>query len=877
MSTVSATRKRSRLLARGRWVSVLGGLIASLAMAGGASAYWAAPGAGSGSAPVATLAAPTLSGIAGAGTAALTWTAVTPPGSASVTYYVERNGGTPSGDCPSQAAPAAVLTCTDTGLGRGVYTYTATAVVQSWTASSSSVPVTLTSGALDHFVLAAATTTPTAGAADNLTITAEDAAGNTVTTYAGSHNMTFSGAGTNGSYVPTVSNASGTAVSFGTATPITFTNGVAAVTGASNGVMRLYRVETASIVVSDGAGHSNGTGLSITVSPGAPASFAMPTPAERTVGVQFPISITARDAYSSTVTSYTGAHCLTLSGPAASPGGTAPAYPDQASCAAGQSAVTFTNGVAAAVPVTLYNASASTTLAATDGSLSGSTGAFAVTAGAIAAFSMTASTTSLTAGAADNLTIQAVDGYGNTATSYNGSHSLTFSGATAVPNSPFGPTVTNAAGSARPFGADTDINFTSGVSAVTGTSNGVMRLYRGGTFSIVVSDGTYTNGAGLAVNVRVVATVVSAGAFHTCAVLSYGGVECWGMNTYGQLGNGTTTSNSTPVAVSGITNATQVTAGLYWTCALLSDATVRCWGRNNYGQLGDGTTTQRTAPVQVHGVGNVGNLTGVASISTGGDHTCAVISGGSADCWGRNNYGQLGDGTTTQRTAPVQVHGIGNVGYLAGVASISSGLSHTCAAASDGTATCWGRNNYGQLGDGTTTQRTSPRQVHGIGNVGNLAGVATISAGMYHTCSVGTDGTAACWGYNNQGQLGDGTLTRRTAPVQVGGIATATQIATGMYHTCARLSNGTAWCWGYNAEGQLGDGTLIRRTTPVQVSGITTVTQVSAGGGTGSGTHEHSAALLADGSIDCWGDNTYGQLGNGTTMDSPTPVVTNLQ
>ncbi len=856
---------------------MLGGMVAAIAVAGTAGAYWGTIGTGSGTAPVATLAGPTLTGSAGAGTATLTWTVVAPLGSGTVSYFVKRNGGAPAGDCPTQAAPSAVLTCTDSGLTRGVYSYTATAVVNSWTAASSSLPVTLASGVLDHLVLAAATTTPAAGAADSLTITAADAAGNTVAAYTGSHYMTFSGAGANGSYLPTVSSSSGTATTFGTATPLSFTNGVAAVSGASNGVMRLYKVETVNIVVGDGSGHTNGTGLAVTVVAGPLASFAIPTPAGQVAGVAFSVSITARDAYGSTATGYTGVHCLAFSGAAASPGGTAPAYPAQGSCAAGQSAVTFASGVAASVPVTLYNASAATTLTVTDGSLSASTGSFAVTGAAISRLSLTAATTTPAAGAPNNLTIRAIDAFGNVATGYTGSHSMAFTGATAVPNSPFGPTVTNAAGTAQAFGAAVAITFVNGVATVSGSSNGVMRLYRGGAFSILVGDGTYTNGPGLALTVTVVATAVSAGAFHTCAVLSYGGIECWGINNYGQLGNGTVVNSSTPVAVSGITNAIAVSAGRYQTCALLSDSTVRCWGRNNFGQLGDGTTTQRNAPVQVLAVGGAGGLSAATAISAGGDHTCALISGGGVDCWGRNNYGQLGDGTTTQRTTPVQVHGVGGVGNLTGISVVSSGMSHTCAVVTDGTARCWGYNGYGQLGDATTTQRTTPVQVHGVGGAGNLTGVATISGGMYHTCVADTDGTVECWGRNNDGQLGDGSTTQRTSPVAVSGIATATGVSAGMYHTCARLANGTAGCWGFNGEGQLGDGTLTLRTAPVQVSGLANATQVSSGGGTGNGTHEHTAALRADGSVVCWGDNTYGQLGNGTNTDSPTAVTANLQ
>jgi hypothetical protein len=366
---------------------VLAGLVMALSLVGNAAAHWTANGTGSGSGHVGTLAAPSLSGSPGAGTATLNWTAVTPPGPGAVSYYVKRDGGSPGGNCPTQAAPTQVLACTDGGLTAGTYTYTVTAVWQSWTATSLPVQVALASGALDHFVLSAATTTPTAGQVDNLTVTAKDAAGNTVTAYTSLHCLTFSGPGAspNGtppSYPPQGSCGSGQSA-------LTFAAGVA------TAPVTLYKAETVSIVVSDGSGHSNGAGLSVTVSPAALDSFTIPTPATQTAGVPFSVSITAKDAYGNTVTAYTGSQCLIFSGPGASPNGTAPTYPAQGSCASGQSAVTFTNGVAATAPITLYRASASTILTATDApsGKTGSTGAFTVNAAAEAGIALSSITT----------------------------------------------------------------------------------------------------------------------------------------------------------------------------------------------------------------------------------------------------------------------------------------------------------------------------------------------------------------------------------------------------------------------------------------------------------------------------------------------------
>ncbi len=236
-----------------------------------ASAFFAGSGSGTGPATVGTLTAPAApDATAGAGTVGLSWSSVSPPaGSGGVTYYVQRDGGNAGGTCPTQAAASTATSCTDSGLSAGTYHYTVTAVWRSWSATSSSTAATVASGPLDHFSLAAASTTPTAGAGDNLTITAKDSAGNTVTTYTGDQTLTFSGASTIGSNHPTVTSKTGTVVAFGTAETITFTNGVAAVSGSSNGVMTLYKAETAGVTVSDGT-HIGA--LSVTVGASAAAN-----------------------------------------------------------------------------------------------------------------------------------------------------------------------------------------------------------------------------------------------------------------------------------------------------------------------------------------------------------------------------------------------------------------------------------------------------------------------------------------------------------------------------------------------------------------------------------------------------------------------------
>ncbi|GIV95656.1 MAG: hypothetical protein KatS3mg057_0313 [Herpetosiphonaceae bacterium] len=357
---------------------------------------------------------------------------------------------------------------------------------------------------------------------------------------------------------------------------------------------------------------------------------------------------------------------------------------------------------------------------------------------------------------------------------------------------------------------------------------------------------------------------LSVGGYHSCALVADGSARCWGANWSGQLGDGTSTSS--PLVVGGATPLTDImalSAGDAHSCALLSDGTARCWGANWYGQLGDGTTTDSASPVVV---GGTSPLTDIVALSAGGVHSCALLADGTARCWGNNWYGQLGDGTTTSSPSPVVV---GGATPLTDIVALSAGWYHSCALLADGTARCWGDNYSGQLGDGTTTSSPSPVVV---GGATPLTDIVALSAGWYHSCALLADGSARCWGANWDGQLGDGTTTSSPSPVVVGGATPLTDIvalSAGWYHSCALLADGTARCWGANWDGQLGDGTTTRSPSPVVVGGATPLTDIvalSTGG-------EHSCAVLDDGSARCWGDNWAGQLGDGTRMSSPSPVV----
>jgi hypothetical protein len=306
-------------------------------------------------------------------------------------------------------------------------------------------------------------------------------------------------------------------------------------------------------------------------------------------------------------------------------------------------------------------------------------------------------------------------------------------------------------------------------------------------------------------------TAISASADHACALTSAGGIKCWGYNGRGQLGDGTTTNRSTPVDVSGLSSGViAVSAGFLDTCALTSGGGVKCWGYNEYGQLGDGTTTNKSTPVDVSGLSS-----GVASVSAGrgltfnyGEHTCALTSVGGVTCWGYGGNGELGDGTTANKSTPVDVSGLSS-----GVASVSAGNHHTCALTSAGGAECWGENNFGELGDGTSTGPEScgehnPCSWTPVDVVGLGSGVSAVSAGARDTCALTDAGAAKCWGVGEYGQLGNGTTTNRSTPVDVlglgGGVAA---ISVGELFACALTGAGDVQCWGDNRGGMLGDGT----------------------------------------------------------------------
>ena len=332
-----------------------------------------------------------------------------------------------------------------------------------------------------------------------------------------------------------------------------------------------------------------------------------------------------------------------------------------------------------------------------------------------------------------------------------------------------------------------------------------------------------------------------------CA-LGGGAVRCWGANSSGQLGDGTRLPRIAPAVVGGLTAPTQVATGADHACAVVSGGGVRCWGRGGAGALGNGTVLDQLSPVSVTGLG--GPATAVAAAA---DTTCALLSGGTVQCWGAGASGQLGNGTNTGlQGTPVTVSG------LTGVAQLTAGVEHFCAVVTGGTARCWGSGGFGQLGQGLASSSSTPVTVAG------LSGVNRVAAGFLHSCAQLTSGGVRCWGANSNGQLGDGSFTNRLAPVAASGLGGATSLAASGNQTCA-VTGGTVRCWGQNQDTQIGDGTFADRGTPTTVRGLTGVGAVDVG-------YQSACARIADGSQRCWGARTGGGIGSAPVTATPRPV-----
>ncbi len=302
---------------------------------------------------------------------------------------------------------------------------------------------------------------------------------------------------------------------------------------------------------------------------------------------------------------------------------------------------------------------------------------------------------------------------------------------------------------------------------------------------------------------------VSAGALADYAIMQGGGLKSWGLNQYGQLGNGSLLASDVPVDVSGLTSGVAgVAASIEFACARTTAGGVTCWGANDAGQLGRGSTTGSPVPVGV-----VGLQSNVAAVAAGDRHACALTTAGGVKCWGQNTSGELGNGSTTRSLVPVDV-----IGLSSGVVRIAAGFRHTCAVKSSGAIVCWGDNAFGQLGTGNQTSSAVPVTVSGITQT------VAIALGGFSTCSLGSyGGGVKCWGSNDRSQLGQNPdlMLSSAVPVNVTNLGSGVvAISTGFDFGCALTTVGVVRCWGRGELGQLGYGFGTDSFGPVSVLGL---------------------------------------------------------
>ncbi len=545
-------------------------------------------------------------------------------------------------------------------------------------------------------------------------------------------------------------------------------------------------------------------------------------PTNSVAGVSFgpPVAVTIEDQAGTPVTSATNAVTLAIG---TNPGG---------GTLSGTTTVSAVNGVAT-FNLSIQKAASGYTLAASSPSLSGATsGSFAITPAAPAQLAFAVPPLGAQGGQPITPAVQIAvqDAFGNVATSATNAVTL------AIGTNPGGGTLSGM----------TTSNAANGVAVFP-----TLSISKAGVgYTLAASAAGLTGVTSNAFDV-VVFSSVSAGGFHTCGVTTGGAAYCWGDNSRAsQLGDGNLDSyDSVPVLVSGGLTFTSLSAGYQHTCGVTTGGAAYCWGDNSLGQLGNGMgSAPASRPVLVSG----GLM--FASVSAGADHTCGVTTSGVAYCWGYNYYGALGTGSTALgRSDSVPVAVSGGLTF----ALVSAGSQHTCGITLAGAAYCWGYNNQCSVGNGTCSVSgdSTPRPVSG-----GLT-FATLRASGFHTCGLTTSGAAYCWGWNADGQLGDGSTTNRAVPVPIAGALAFASVSAGGEQTCGVTTGGAAYCWGSNRFGQLGNGvttsSLTPDSTPVPVTGALTFSSVSSG-------EAHICGLTTSGVAYCWGDNRSGALGLAT-------------
>ncbi len=398
------------------------------------------------------------------------------------------------------------------------------------------------------------------------------------------------------------------------------------------------------------------------------------------------------------------------------------------------------------------------------------------------------------------------------------------------------------------------------VASISGT--GVLTGMSFGTAAITVTNGVVSTTLYVAVLLAspLTASVVG-GDVYSCSLALSGKASCWGQGAYGSMGDGTTSNQHGWGPVVGSQSFVSITSGTTHACGLAMGGEAYCWGFNRYGQVGDSTTIDRTFPVRV------ASPVSFTMITAGSLHTCGLAPDGTAYCWGDRASGDLGDGAPIGQGTAAEVRVRAVAGGLSFV-RLSAGGTHTCGLTASGDAYCWGDNVSGQLGDlNANVPQNTPKRV-----VGGLK-FKEISAGFLFTCALTATGTAYCWGENELGQLGIGsTLAAASEPTAVRGGLTFSSLMLGSAFAsnaaCAVRPNGAAYCWGENSAGQLGDASTTNRLAPVAVA--TSLTFVSVVLSTA-----HTCGVTVNGDVYCWGDNSYGQLGDGTRASRSIPVRVN--